>query len=796
MKWRRIFWGLFGIVILVAVGLAVPGSPIYLPDVMLAGGQHDGHSTRYWTRALDDSDPEARRQAVHALGAIGADAERAVPQLAKMLVEDPDRELRIEAALALCKMDPASKAAVPQLVQALDDPEPLVRMNATQALFRLKTDARPAIPALIRGLQDPANHTNANAFPFTVQEMMALTLGRASAGTTDGVEALTEALTEGATLEVRRAAARALGDVGPAARSAAPHLRALLKHKHPRTRQDAAEALRKMGEPEEGEDQARAAEPELELPAAERKYIWQIEHRGNLLVKHGFGPLSAALRAADRAALTRLLADDFRGTDLRDPDRIASAGFARVERLQDSGRPPAALSREAFVDRLFAFRNQFPVPPQVKIALMTLSPKVRGQLGGPWEGTAQLRLAGEHAPGAPAEVVATVRYELGEPTEAGLARPGWLRAAGFTQVLSARAPHYLFAEVARERGLNPDRWHDNWGGGEFRPSTGGVYVCDFDRDGILDVLVTDLNGVALYRGRPGGRFEDVTAAVGLPPRPAGGLVAAWADLDGDGWPDLILSGRVYRNEAGRRFADVTARSNLRLPADISGITVADYDRDGRLDLYLTRTGRPGGNSWLDGHSDNPRGNTLYRNKGDWQFEDVTKAAGAGGDRRSTFAAAWLDANNDGWPDLLVPNEFGDGLLLVNKGDGTFEPRPLADRPADFGTMGLAVGDVDNDGNIDIYCANMYSKAGARVIGNLAPDAYPPDVMEKMRRFVAGSQLHLNKGGLTFEQAGVRRQVAAVGWAYGAALADLDNDGWLDVYATAGYLSQDRTQPDG
>ena len=75
-------------------------------------------------------------------------------------------------------------------------------------------------------------------------------------------------------------------------------------------------------------------------------------------------------------------------------------------------------------------------------------------------------------------------------------------------------------------------------------------------------------------------------------------------------------------------------------------------------------------------------------------------------------------------------------------------------------------------------------------------AYPPQVMEKMRRFVAGSQLHLNKGGLKFDQVGRQMQVAAVGWAYGACLADLDNDGWLDIYATAGYISRNRDEPDG
>jgi hypothetical protein len=322
-----------------------------------------------------------------------------------------------------------------------------------------------------------------------------------------------------------------------------------------------------------------------------------------------------------------------------------------------------------------------------------------------------------------------------------------------------------------------------------------VWVCDFDRDGFLDVLVTDVKAVALYRGKAGCKFDDVTQRVGLPP--AGSTATAcWVDLDGDGWDDLILEGRVFRNAEGRTFEDVTTRCKLPPLLGLSAILPADFDRDGRLDLYLTRTSPPGNQSWLEGTGNSGQGNHLLRNMGGWKFEDVTKKSGTHGGYKSSFTAAWLDADADGWPDLHVPNEFGDGDLMLNRKDGTFVATRLADRPADFGTMGLAAGDLNNDGRIDLYCADMYSKAGTRVIGNLKPDAYPPAVMAKLRRFVSGSELHLNGGGGKFTQVAAAKQMNAVGWAYGPALADFDGDGFLDVFATAGYLSRDRRKPDG
>jgi hypothetical protein len=375
-------------------------------------------------------------------------------------------------------------------------------------------------------------------------------------------------------------------------------------------------------------------------------------------------------------------------------------------------------------------------------------------------------------------------------------------------------------EVSAQRGLDVRDFHDNWPTHGKRTTTGGVYLCDYDRDGILDLLITDVNRHALYKGLPGGKFRDVTTDVGLPlalsDHPGTSVMAAFVDIDGDGWEDLILGDRVYRNENGQRFVDYTRRTNLRLPRDAAGIAIADFDRDGRLDLYVTRPGKDKADSWLEGKSGDPRGNQLWRNLGNWQFEDVTVSSGTDGGQRSAGTAVWFDANNDGWPDLYVINEFGNGVLLVNQGNGTFRAQLIVDGPGDFGSMGVTCGDIDNDGNIDLYVANMYSKAGSRVIGNLKPGTYPADVMAKMRRFVAGSQLYRNLGtngpsarapltthhspltpsSPSFEPLGTQCQVAGIGWAYGAALVDLDNDGWLDLYATCGFISQSRSDPDG
>lgn len=792
---RRRGWTIvIGVLFLLFVAAAfVPGSPLHVSVLLAPPPKDNGRTVRDLVGALADGDPAVRMEAAAGLGRLNTSASEALPRLAAVLRQDPDPGVRAIAADSIRKMTPESRVVVAELGAALQDIDPLVRMNAALALLSLKEEARAAIPDLIAGATDEDNDTNLDLFTMTVRQVALRALGGAAAGTDAAVGTLTAALDGPAPSQTKAAAAWGLGMAGAHARDLAPAIRALLDDPDPDVRHAAEDALARMGADRTGP--VRTSEfDNLELPEEERKRLWEIEHALNVLNKYGFEPLAETLAGGDAGRIARFLAPTFVGSEPAAPIRTRLTGFAEVERLKSSGAPPEILSGPAFAERLADLRKRFDKPPKVKLVGATLRPK--GDSAGEWEGQAQLRMHGESTAGAPVEVTAVVDYAIPHPTEENLEERGWLRAAHIRQLSVARSPAYLFAETAASRGLDVGALHDNWKAEDIVPSSGGVFVTDFDRDGYLDILVTDARTTALYRGGAGGKFTDVTAAMGLPSAGSIFQKAAWADLDGDGWDDLILHLQVYRNEGGASFTDYTDRVTPRMPQNRSSILVADYDRDGKLDLYMTRTGPPGNLSWLQGRSDDAKGNRLFRNLGDWKFEDVTKKSGTRGGYRSTFTAAWLDANDDGWADLHVPNEFGDGALFINQGNGTFKPQSLADRPADFGTMGLAAGDMDNDGRIDLYCANMYSKAGTRVTGNMKPDAYPPNVMDKFRRFVAGSQLHLNQGDGKFTQVGAEKQLASVGWAYGPALADLDGDGFLDIFATAGYISRDRAKPDG
>jgi HEAT repeat protein len=271
------WWLLVAVVVVLILGgvaAMIPATAEFFSDLIIPKNQYDGHSKRYWTGALKDSDPEVRHHAMIALGAMGADAGDVAPQLAQIMVDDADTVAREKAAQALSKMYPATQAVVSQLGQALGDTNLAVRLHAAMALAQLGAEARPVIPQLLKALEDKENRTNLDAFPFTIQEEAAVALGRARAteaipilmgllqkidddpsikiethntGRATAKGKVNNAESTNTVIRDKMVFAKALGDMGPDAKPAVPLLQRMLKKDQVSDfKQSAEEALRRI----------------------------------------------------------------------------------------------------------------------------------------------------------------------------------------------------------------------------------------------------------------------------------------------------------------------------------------------------------------------------------------------------------------------------------------------------------------------------------------------------------------------------------------------------------------------
>jgi hypothetical protein len=372
--------------------------------------------------------------------------------------------------------------------------------------------------------------------------------------------------------------------------------------------------------------------------------------------------------------------------------------------------------------------------------------------------------------------------------------------AGAVTLGAQNRPAVLYRDITREAGITfqhhaaPEKKYI------VESMSGGVALFDYDNDGRLDIYFVDSLTVetadkpaaarsALYRNLGNAKFEDVTDRAGIG-HPGWAMGVCAADVDGDGWQDLYVTGlggnRLYRNNRNGTFADVTVRAGVRGGGWSAGCGFADYDRDGRLDLFVSRYVKIDlkrlpefgkdktceyrgvavqcGPRGLEGESD-----FLFRNEGDLRFAEVSAKAGVS-DPKGYFGLgiAWFDANGDGWPDLYVGNDSNANFLYINQKNGTFKDSAfpmgvaVSQDGAEQGSMGIAIGDYDRSGRFSIHVTNFAEEYNA---------------------------LYKNNGD-HFADASFRSRTAAVSLPYvgwGNAFFDYDNDGWLDLIAVNGHV---------
>jgi tetratricopeptide (TPR) repeat protein len=333
-------------------------------------------------------------------------------------------------------------------------------------------------------------------------------------------------------------------------------------------------------------------------------------------------------------------------------------------------------------------------------------------------------------------------------------------------------------------------------------------------------------------------FKDVAAELGVN-RLDGNGTSAWGDYDGDGDLDLIVSGSgaflaLYRNDGNNRFVDATASAGLAdVPSGYS-LNLIDYDNDSRLDLYVALNGWSG-----------PMRNRLFRNTGNGRFEDVSAKSGAD-DPGSGFVSLWGDLDNDGFLDLVVANGvLKDGSvteLYRNRGDGTFEKMPALQEPSQWGAIGIALGDYDKDGDLDLFINGLdgapnrlyrndgkwrfrevAARAGVQqaahngfvaffvdynndtwpdlITTSLAPwdavvdglrEGYQPESNKAVHP--DSTRLFRNNNDGTFTDVTFEAKLYLPAGSMGAGVADLDNDGFVDLYLGTGDPQLTRLEP--
>ena len=332
----------------------------------------------------------------------------------------------------------------------------------------------------------------------------------------------------------------------------------------------------------------------------------------------------------------------------------------------------------------------------------------------------------------------------------------------------------------------------------------GIAAADVDGDDLYDLyFTTQLGSNRLYRNLGGGRFEDITEKAGVAMGDRVSVAPTFADIDNDGDPDIYVTtvrqgNLLFVNDGKGHFKDVTQQAGLAHTGHSSGSVVFDFDLDGHLDLFLTNVGRytfdekgPGGfyrgmESAFLGHLYPERfeRSILYRNLGKSRFEDVSVEVdlldtGWSGD------ASFADLNGDRYPDLYVLNMQGDDHYYENQDGKRFVDRtPELFPKTPWGAMGIEFFDYNNDGLLELYLTDMHSDMHDELVGPMKDEKrkYSSALADSENNLFGNAFYHQQIDG-TFAE--ISDLIGAENyWPWGISVADLNADGFEDVFVAA------------
>ncbi len=340
----------------------------------------------------------------------------------------------------------------------------------------------------------------------------------------------------------------------------------------------------------------------------------------------------------------------------------------------------------------------------------------------------------------------------------------------------------------------------------------GAGFADIDKDGDIDLYVVNLPGPfkqdgdpvgsratnVLYRNNGNGTFTDITQTAGVG-HPGYGMGCVFADYDGDGNIDLYVTNYganvLYHNNGDGTFRDATKTAGVGCELWSTGAAFADVDGDNDLDLYVCnyvtydlekleqmkaeslQSGKPVPSA-LNPHVFEPQDNVFYRNNGNGTFTDVTAETGIAAPGGRSMQAIFSDFDADNDLDLYVANDTSVNYTYRNDGGGVFTDVSAESWAADFrGSMGLAAGDYDGDGDVDLFMSHWVDEENALYRNLLKEDGAAEHI-----RFVDESYTAL------LAEEGIKE----IGW--GTALFDYDNDGDLDIFVTNGSTFQELKRP--